>query len=123
MPKPTKKKSKTWEGKVMVLQLLETEPEQLTKIGAIIWATVGAAIGCLLILLSVVGLLLNLIPGTPQYPISGSIYLIFVSILITIGLTLFYGMAGAVLGSLTSNTVNWVLRKMGGILFRVRKLG
>jgi hypothetical protein len=106
----------------MVLQLLQTEPDQLTKIGAIVWGMTGAAIGLFFIFTAIVGAVLNLVPGLPHLSWNSYIYLTFMGIVITFVLTVFYTMCGAALGSLMENSVNWVLSKMGGIKIRVRKL-
>jgi len=121
MPRPVAK-SKIQNGDVMILQLLQTEPDQLSKIGAMVWGMTGSAIGIFFIFTSIIGALLNLLPGLPHYPWEGYIYLTFISIVITFVLTIFYAMCGAALGSLMENSVNWVLNKMGGIKLRVRKL-
>ena len=116
------KASKTKEGEVMILQLLETEPDQLMKIGGIVWGMTGAAIGSILVFITIIGFLLNFVPGMPNYPMSGVIYLLFMSIVITFVFTVFYSLTGAALGGMLANTVNWVLNKMGGIKLKVRKL-
>ena len=108
------KKGKEYE--VLILQLIETEPEQLMKISAIFWGTTGAAIGSLFIFISLIGILLNYVS------LMGGIFLLFSSIIITITLSFFYALTGAALGSMTSKTVNWILEKMGGIQLKVRKL-
>lgn len=123
MPRRTKKPaSKATDKEVVVLQILETEPEQLTKIAALVWGMTGAAIGGFLLLMSIMGLVLSLLPGMPKYPVSGSMRLIFFSLIITFVLTIFYGMMGGLMGALMSNAINWVLHKMGGIKFKVRLL-
>ena len=116
------KASKGKEGEVMILQLLETEPNQLMKIGGIVWGMTGAAIGSIFVFITLVGFLLNFVPGMPKYPMSGIIYLLFMSIIISFALTVFYTFAGAALGGMMANTVNWILKKMGGIKLKVRKL-
>ncbi len=121
MAKPVTK-PKSQEGEVMVLQLLQTEPEQFTKIGALVWGMTGMAIGIFFIFISLIGLLLNFVPGLPHISLNGFTYLIIMSLVITFVLTIFYAMCGAALGSMLENSVNWILNKMGGIKFRVRKL-
>lgn len=115
-------RSKKEEKDVMILQLLETEPEQLMKISGMVWGMTGATIGSLFIFLTLIGFVVNLLPGTPHYPTTGIIYLLFISIIMTFVLTIFYAMTGALLGSLLANAVNWILQQMGGIKLKVRKM-
>lgn len=121
MPKQ-KPAQKPKDSDVMVLQLLQTEPDQLTKIGAMVWGMTGMSIGFFFIFTAIIGALLNLIPGMLNVSWYSYIYLVFMGIVITFVLTVFYAMCGAALGSLMENTVNWILRKMGGIKLRVRLL-
>lgn len=124
MARKTRKvgEKKGLEQEVMVIQILETERDQLTKIGALVWSMTGAAIGCLFILASIMVLVFSLVPGMPQYPLSGSLYLISYSVIITFVLTIFYGMMGGLMGGLMSSAINWILQKMGGIKLKVRIL-
>ena len=108
----------------MVLQLLQTEPDQFAKIGAIFWGMTGAAVGIFFIFTAIIGAVVNLIPslGLPHLSWFSYVYLTFMGIVITFVLTVFYAMCGAALGSIMENSVNWMLDRMGGIKLKVRKL-
>lgn len=119
MPRKIAKKDAPKQGS-MLIQILEIDKEQLTKIGMLVWAMTGAAIGSLFVLASILVLLLPFF--MPQYRVSGGLDLVLYSILITFVLTIFYGMMGGLLGGIISHTINWILEKIGGIRIRVRKL-
>ena len=121
MAQKKKKSRSTGTEQLMILQILETDREQVVKIGALVWAMTGAAIGFFFVLMSIL-MLVSASVGLSPYPASGALNMIVYSIVIAFVLAVFYGMVGGLMGILLSDAANWVLQKVGGIKLRVRRI-
>ena len=106
---------------LMYMEVVKIYPEHLTALSAAVWGMTGFAIGGFFILLSAMGLLYGgQIPGTNIiFPASQSWYLLGISVVITLVLSIFYAMIGGLLGTVIADVYDMLVEKLGGIQMQV----